>query len=164
MLALRQPRQGGHHGTRTSSIQEHLTPMRGWLLQRVMTFFPLRPPLFLFVLFVCVFLVFLPFSSIWSVCTSFSPSHWHFSVNKLWKCREWVIEIDKCRVSMEQLGNSFKPRGWVESYVVNAYCRKLFRDNHPRKSQRHYFFHTAAVSSTTCFFCCLFTTRFSVQT
>lgn len=44
---------------------------------------------------------------------------------------------------MEQLGNSFKPRGWVVSYVVNAYRQKLFSDNHPRTSQRHYFFHTA---------------------
>lgn len=44
---------------------------------------------------------------------------------------------------MEQLGNSFKPRGWVVSYVVNAYRQKLFSDNHPRTSQRHYFFHAA---------------------
>ncbi|XP_048544892.1 uncharacterized protein LOC125523872 [Triticum urartu] len=66
------------------------------------------------------------------------------SENNYYKGDYWAIEIDKCRVSLEQLGNSFKPSGWVESYVINAYCRKLFRDNHPRTSQRHYFFHTAA--------------------
>lgn len=47
-------------------------------------------------------------------------------------------------VSLEQLGKSFKEEGWVESYVINVFCRKLFRDNHPRLSQRHFFFHTAS--------------------
>ncbi|KAI5003518.1 hypothetical protein ZWY2020_030678 [Hordeum vulgare] len=56
----------------------------------------------------------------------------------------WVVEIDNTRVSMEQLGNSFREKGWVESYVINVFCRKLFRDNHPRTSQRHFFFHTAS--------------------
>lgn len=56
------------------------------------------------------------------------------SENNYYKGDYWAIEIDKCRVSLEQLGNSFKPSGWVESYVINAYCRKLFRDNHPRTS------------------------------
>ncbi|KAI5003229.1 hypothetical protein ZWY2020_030389 [Hordeum vulgare] len=55
-----------------------------------------------------------------------------------------AIEIDRCIVSMKQLGNSFTPGGWVEAYVINAYCRKLLRDNQPRTSQRHYFFHTSA--------------------
>ncbi|KAI5001850.1 hypothetical protein ZWY2020_026500 [Hordeum vulgare] len=58
--------------------------------------------------------------------------------------RRWVVEIDNTRVSMEQLGNSFREKGWVESYVINVFCRKLFRDNHPRTSQRHFFFHTAS--------------------
>jgi hypothetical protein len=58
---------------------------------------------------------------------------------------EWVINIDNCRVSLKQLGNSMKLNGWVESWVINAFYRKFFRDNHPRKSKKHYFFHTCSV-------------------
>ncbi|KQK18714.1 hypothetical protein BRADI_1g44245v3 [Brachypodium distachyon] len=32
--------------------------------------------------------------------------------------------------------------GWVQGYVLNSFCRKLFRDNHPRDSLKHFFFHT----------------------
>uniref|UniRef100_A0ACD5VBH6 Uncharacterized protein n=1 Tax=Avena sativa TaxID=4498 RepID=A0ACD5VBH6_AVESA len=37
-----------------------------------------------------------------------------------------------------------KLNGWVESYVINVFCRKLFRDNHPRKSNKHFFFSTTS--------------------
>lgn len=56
---------------------------------------------------------------------------------------DWAIKIDNIKVSMDQLGNSMKPDGWVEAWLINAYCRKLFRDKHPKQSQKHYFFNTA---------------------
>uniref|UniRef100_A0ACD5ZXP8 Uncharacterized protein n=1 Tax=Avena sativa TaxID=4498 RepID=A0ACD5ZXP8_AVESA len=55
---------------------------------------------------------------------------------------KWAIKFDNCKVSVLQLGNSMKLNGWVESYVVNVFCRKLFKDNHPRTSNKHYFFST----------------------
>jgi hypothetical protein len=70
-------------------------------------------------------------------------------------CSKKAINIDNCTVSLEQIGNSFKPEGWVEAYVINAFCRKLFRENHPSKSNKHFFFHTSAVS-TFDFLACIF--------
>jgi hypothetical protein len=61
---------------------------------------------------------------------------------------KWAINIDNCKVSLLQLGNSMKQDGWVDAYVINAFCRKLFKENHPRKSNKHFFFHTVAVSYT----------------
>jgi hypothetical protein len=61
-------------------------------------------------------------------------------------CSSKAINIDNCTVSIEQIGKSMKPDGWVEAYVINAFCRKLFRENHPSKSNKHFFFHTSAVS------------------
>ncbi|CAM0912138.1 unnamed protein product [Alopecurus aequalis] len=58
-----------------------------------------------------------------------------------YKC---VINIDNCRVTLDQIGNSMKPNGWVEAWVINAFCRKLFKDNHPRRSNKHWFFHTSS--------------------
>lgn len=56
----------------------------------------------------------------------------------------WVVNMNNYRVTLKQLGCSMKQDGWVEAWVINAYCRKLFKDLHPRKSQKHYFFHTTA--------------------
>jgi hypothetical protein len=39
-----------------------------------------------------------------------------------------------------------KTHGWLEAWLMNAFCRKLFRDNHPRKSNKHFFFNTTSVS------------------
>uniref|UniRef100_A0ACD6A236 Uncharacterized protein n=1 Tax=Avena sativa TaxID=4498 RepID=A0ACD6A236_AVESA len=58
--------------------------------------------------------------------------------------QEWIIDMNNCKVSLNQLGNSMKQNGWVEAWVINACCRKLFKDNHPRKSNKHFFFHTSA--------------------
>ncbi|KAM0890404.1 hypothetical protein ACQ4PT_027051 [Festuca glaucescens] len=54
------------------------------------------------------------------------------------------INIDNCKVSLEQLGKSFKQEGWVEAFVINSFCRKLFRDCHPKQSGKHYFFNTVS--------------------
>uniref|UniRef100_A0ACD5U9P4 Uncharacterized protein n=1 Tax=Avena sativa TaxID=4498 RepID=A0ACD5U9P4_AVESA len=43
---------------------------------------------------------------------------------------------------MLQLGNSMKPKGWVDAWLINVFCRKLFRDNHPSKTKKHFFFNT----------------------
>jgi hypothetical protein len=59
--------------------------------------------------------------------------------------RTWAVNIDNIRVSMLQLGNSMKENGWVEAWLMNAFCRKLFRDNHPRKTNKHFFFNTTSV-------------------
>jgi hypothetical protein len=71
-------------------------------------------------------------------------------------CSKKAINIDNCTVSIEQIGKSLKPDGWVEAYVINAFCRKLFRDNHPSKSQKHFFFHTSAVRCCISFFGSIF--------
>jgi hypothetical protein len=59
--------------------------------------------------------------------------------------RSWAINIDNIRVSMLQLGSSMKVNGWVEAWLLNAFCRKLFRDNHPRRTNKHFFFNTTSV-------------------
>jgi len=56
----------------------------------------------------------------------------------------WIINMNNCRVSLYQLGNSTKPNDWVDSWVINAFCRKLFKDKHPKHSDKHFFFHTSA--------------------
>jgi hypothetical protein len=38
-----------------------------------------------------------------------------------------------------------KVNGWVEAWLMNAFCRKLFRDNHPRRTNKHFFFNTTSV-------------------
>ncbi|KAF7104851.1 hypothetical protein CFC21_105715 [Triticum aestivum] len=53
-----------------------------------------------------------------------------------------VVLIDKTTLFLGQLGDSFDAAGHVEAYVFNVFCRILFRENHPRRSKRHYFFTT----------------------
>ena len=60
--------------------------------------------------------------------------------------RDWAINIDNIRVKMLQLGSSMKENGWVEAWLMNVFCRKLFKDNHPRKTNKHFFFNTTSVS------------------
>ena len=67
-------------------------------------------------------------------------------MNILFFFRSWAINIDNIRVYMNQFGNSFKVDGHVEAWLMNAFCRKLFKDNHPRKSNKHFFFNTTSVS------------------
>ena len=76
------------------------------------------------------------------------------SVYSLFNNSEWAINIDSVRVSMIQLGHSMKENGWVEAWLMNCFCRKLFRDNHPRKTNKHFFFNTTSVSLFFYFFIC----------
>lgn len=55
-----------------------------------------------------------------------------------------IINMNNCRVSLEQFGSSMKQDGWVGAWVINACRRKIFKDNHPRFSNTHFFFHTLA--------------------
>lgn len=55
-----------------------------------------------------------------------------------------AINIDDVKVTMVQLGTSMKLNGKVEAWVINAFCRKLFKDKHPRVSSKHYFFNTVS--------------------
>ncbi|KAM0904274.1 hypothetical protein ACQ4PT_018107 [Festuca glaucescens] len=57
---------------------------------------------------------------------------------------KWVVNMNNCRCTLKQLGCSMKQGGWVEAWVINAICRKLFKDKHPRQSQKHFFFHTSS--------------------
>jgi hypothetical protein len=62
--------------------------------------------------------------------------------------RDWAVNIDNIKVSMSQLGSSFKMDGWVEAWVINAFCRMLFIKKHAKFSLKHYFFNTVSVSIT----------------
>ncbi|KAM0904276.1 hypothetical protein ACQ4PT_018107 [Festuca glaucescens] len=59
---------------------------------------------------------------------------------------KWVVNMNNCRCTLKQLGCSMKQGGWVEAWVINAICRKLFKDKHPRQSQKHFFFHTSSLN------------------
>lgn len=54
----------------------------------------------------------------------------------------FAIFLEKCRVHFKTYAESFSTQGWVEGWVINAFCRKLFRDKHPSESGKHFFFHT----------------------
>jgi hypothetical protein len=58
-----------------------------------------------------------------------------------------VINYDNVRVSYEPLGTlRHNDKVFVDKYVINAFCRKLFKDKKPKDSKRHYFFSTVGVS------------------
>ena len=61
--------------------------------------------------------------------------------------REVVINYGKVCVTFHELGSSLSrtDKVPVHSHVINALCRKLFKDRHPSVSRRHYFFSTAGV-------------------
>jgi hypothetical protein len=59
-----------------------------------------------------------------------------------------VINYDNVRVTYNQLATLQTTKSSVDIYVVNAFCRKLFKDKHPKDSGRHYFFSTFGVSLT----------------
>jgi hypothetical protein len=58
-----------------------------------------------------------------------------------------VINYDNVRVTYNQLATLQRyHKEPVDIYVVNAFCRKLFKDKHPKESWRHYFSSTVGVS------------------
>jgi hypothetical protein len=44
------------------------------------------------------------------------------------------------------------PDGHVDNFLIPCFCRKLFEDNHPSKSRRHYFFSYIGVCNFLLFF------------
>ncbi|KAL6848972.1 hypothetical protein ACP4OV_021555 [Aristida adscensionis] len=51
--------------------------------------------------------------------------------------------IGGCHVTYQFLTNSMKSGSEVGSFVINAFCRKLFMDHKPKFSKKHYFFSSA---------------------
>ncbi|TVU17751.1 hypothetical protein EJB05_33806, partial [Eragrostis curvula] len=55
---------------------------------------------------------------------------------------QFAIDFKNVKVKFFALELSLKPSGKVMSYVVNAWCKRLFKDNHPRDTRKHFFFST----------------------
>ncbi|CAN6242011.1 unnamed protein product, partial [Urochloa humidicola] len=54
-----------------------------------------------------------------------------------------VINYDNVQVTYKQLATLRRSnKVSVDMFVINAFCRKLFKDKHPKDSRRHYFFST----------------------
>jgi len=53
-----------------------------------------------------------------------------------------VINYDNVRVTFDELGKSMSRshKKYVHIHVINTFCRKLFKDRHPKDSRKHYFF------------------------
>ncbi|XP_039823966.1 uncharacterized protein LOC120685907 isoform X2 [Panicum virgatum] len=53
-----------------------------------------------------------------------------------------LINYDNVRVTFGELGRSLSRsnKKSVHIHVINAFCRKLFKDKHPKDSHKHYFF------------------------
>ncbi|KAF0887530.1 hypothetical protein E2562_002259, partial [Oryza meyeriana var. granulata] len=57
---------------------------------------------------------------------------------------QWAIEYTtNVRVAFTSLA-ALQHGSFFDNYVINAFCRKLFLDNHPDKSKKHFFFHTCS--------------------
>jgi hypothetical protein len=85
--------------------------------------------------------------------------------NALFICSEDAVYYGGVRCNYWSLGESLKPGGCVNNFVVAAFCYHLFCSpkGHPNDSKRHYFFSNIAVSFTNilliwliCYFCCNF--------
>ena len=64
-------------------------------------------------------------------------------------CSNEVINYDNVHVSYQQLATLRRSnKVSVDKFVINALCRKLFNDKHPKDSRRHFFFSTVGVSAS----------------
>uniref|UniRef100_A0A0E0M0P4 Ubiquitin-like protease family profile domain-containing protein n=1 Tax=Oryza punctata TaxID=4537 RepID=A0A0E0M0P4_ORYPU len=52
-----------------------------------------------------------------------------------------LTEDEFPHVRFSCLGQSLKPDGEVQNFVINSFCRLLFLDHHPSRSKKHYFFN-----------------------
>ncbi|XP_039815710.1 uncharacterized protein LOC120678514 isoform X2 [Panicum virgatum] len=69
-------------------------------------------------------------------CILFYASHHDYASNE-------VINYDNVRVSYQQLATLRRSnKVSIDKFVINALCRKLFKDKHPKDSRRHFFFST----------------------
>ncbi|XP_039804734.1 uncharacterized protein LOC120668974 isoform X3 [Panicum virgatum] len=54
-----------------------------------------------------------------------------------------VINYDNVHVSYQQLATlRHSEKVYVDKFVINAFCRKMFKDKHPKDSRCHFFFST----------------------
>jgi len=63
-------------------------------------------------------------------------------------CSEDAVSLSDVRCTFWSLGESLKPRGFVNTFVVSCFCYSLFSkpNGHPDFSKRHYFFSNIGVS------------------
>uniref|UniRef100_A0ACD5U767 Uncharacterized protein n=1 Tax=Avena sativa TaxID=4498 RepID=A0ACD5U767_AVESA len=60
-------------------------------------------------------------------------------LSERYQCMTAII-YRKVRCSYLSLGQSLKPRGHVNNFLISVLCRKLYDDCHPSVSKKHYFF------------------------
>uniref|UniRef100_A0A0E0L9G7 Ubiquitin-like protease family profile domain-containing protein n=1 Tax=Oryza punctata TaxID=4537 RepID=A0A0E0L9G7_ORYPU len=51
-----------------------------------------------------------------------------------------AVDIDNVKVKFYSFGHSMKRGGFISPYVMSAFCRIMFHNNHPSKSKKNYFF------------------------
>uniref|UniRef100_A0A0E0JX45 Ubiquitin-like protease family profile domain-containing protein n=1 Tax=Oryza punctata TaxID=4537 RepID=A0A0E0JX45_ORYPU len=51
-----------------------------------------------------------------------------------------AVNIDNVRMTFSNFGNSLRIGGDISNYVMSAFCRLMFHNNHPSKSKKNYFF------------------------
>nr|CAH66455.1 OSIGBa0145N07.11 [Oryza sativa] len=56
-----------------------------------------------------------------------------------WKSYE-AVDIDNVKIKFYSFGHSMKRGGFISPYVISAFCRIMFHNNHPSKSKKNYFF------------------------
>ncbi|KAK3153523.1 hypothetical protein QOZ80_2BG0175950 [Eleusine coracana subsp. coracana] len=54
--------------------------------------------------------------------------------------KKYIIDYKNVRVKFGSLGSSLRPGGKVETYVVNALCKKIFDKLRAKRSLKHFFF------------------------
>jgi hypothetical protein len=68
------------------------------------------------------------------------------------QCRNYALIYHGVHCSYVSLGQTLMPDGHVDNFLIPCFCRKLFEDNHPSKSRRHYFFSYIGVCNFLLFF------------
>ena len=71
--------------------------------------------------------------------------------------REQTVSIDKVVTTSDEIGTSFRKdrKCTVHKRVMNLFCHLLFRETHPKYSQKHFFFSTVGVCCCFYFVCLL---------
>jgi hypothetical protein len=59
--------------------------------------------------------------------------------------RNYALKYHGVHCSFISLGQTLMRDGHIDNFLIPCFCRKLFEDNHPSKSGRHYFFSYVGV-------------------
>ncbi|BAT07265.1 Os09g0285900 [Oryza sativa Japonica Group] len=59
----------------------------------------------------------------------------------------FAVNIDNVRITFSNFGNSLRIGGDVSNYVISAFCRLMFHNNHPSKSKKNYFFSSIGIKN-----------------